>query len=177
MYIRDQPFEPSHFYPYGRRCSVICTDSSKVNIHSSHESNLKTGVNTEVKCNKGHHWLQKKTVADMVEALVGAFIVDSGFKAAIAFLKWIGIPVDFEDSHVANTYASSTIFTSLRSQIDIPALENLLGYQFQHKGLLLQAFIHPSYHNNYGGCYQVKRSISDDIFNPVYLIMGRLCYI
>ncbi|XP_024979353.1 dicer-like protein 4 isoform X2 [Cynara cardunculus var. scolymus] len=165
VYVRDQSFEPSHFYPFGRRCSVRCTDSTQVEIHSSHESNLKTGENTEVRCDKGHHWLQKKTVADVVEALVGAFIVDSGFKAAIAFLKWIGIQVDFKDSHVAKICHSSKIFTALSAQIDIPALENLLGYQFHHKGLLLQAFLHPSYHNNYGGCYQRLEFLGDAVLD------------
>lgn len=137
---------------------MTCTDSTKFNIHSSHESNLKTGENTDVICDKGHHWLQKKTVADIVEALVGAFLVDSGFKAAIAFLRWIGIPVDYKDSHVANICASSEIFAPLNAHIDIPTLEDLLGYRFNHKGLLLEAFLHPSYHKNYGGCYQVTRS-------------------
>ncbi|KAL4589871.1 hypothetical protein LXL04_002782 [Taraxacum kok-saghyz] len=173
VYVRDQPFEPFHFYPFGRRCSTICTERTRVTIHSSHESNLKTGfLTTEVRCNKGHHWLQKKTVADVVEALVGAFIVDSGFKAAIAFLKWIGIPVDFKDSHVANICASSAIFTALNDEIDIPTLENLLGYTFQHKGLLLQAFLHPSYHNNYGGCYQRLEFLGDAVLD--YLITSYL---
>lgn len=172
VYIRDQPFEPFHFYPFGRRCSIICTENTRTTIHSSHASNLTTGVTTEVRCNKGHHWLQKKTVADIVEALVGAFIVDSGFKAAIAFLKWIGIPVDFKDSHVADICASSAIFTALSDQIDIPTLENLLGYRFQHKGLLLQAFLHPSYHNNYGGCYQRLEFLGDAVLD--YLITSYL---
>lgn len=172
VYVRDQPFEPSHFYPFGRRCSMICTDSTRVEIHSSHESNLKTGENTQVRCDKGHHWLQKKTVADVVEALVGAFIVDSGFKAAIAFLKSVGIQVDFKDSDVANICHSSKIFTPLGAQIDIPALENLLGYRFHHKGLLLQAFLHPSYHNNYGGCYQRLEFLGDAVLD--YLITSYL---
>ncbi|KAI3744431.1 hypothetical protein L1987_57511 [Smallanthus sonchifolius] len=172
VYIRDQPFEPSHFYPFGRRCSVICTDSTQDQIHSSHDSNLKTGACTEVRCNKGHHWLQKKTVADIVEALVGAFLVDSGFKAAIAFLKWIGIPVDFKHSHVADICASSRIFTNLSGLIDISALENLLGYRFHHKGLLLQALLHPSYRNNYGGCYQRLEFLGDAVLD--YLITSYL---
>nr|XP_043623396.1 dicer-like protein 4 isoform X2 [Erigeron canadensis] len=171
-YIRDQPFEPSHFYPFGRRCSVICTDSTRLSIHSSHESNLKTGANTEVRCNKGHHWLQKKAVADIVEALVGAFIVESGFKAAIAFLKWIGIPVDFRGSDVADICASSTTFTFLSAQVDTPALEELLGYRFRHKGLLFQAFLHPSYHNNFGGCYQRLEFLGDAVLD--YLITSYL---
>ncbi|PWA74613.1 dicer-like 4 [Artemisia annua] len=172
VYIRDQPFEPSHFYPFGRRCPVTCTDSTKFNIHSSHESNLKTGENTDVICDKGHHWLQKKTVADIVEALVGAFLVDSGFKAAIAFLRWIGIPVDYKDSHVANICASSEIFAPLNAHIDIPTLEDLLGYRFNHKGLLLEAFLHPSYHKNYGGCYQRLEFLGDAVLD--YLITSYL---
>ncbi|KAK9060685.1 hypothetical protein SSX86_021391 [Deinandra increscens subsp. villosa] len=168
VYIRDQPFEPSSFYPYGRRCSKICNDSTKVTIHSSHESNLKTGENTEVRCNKGHHWLQKKTIADIVEALVGAFLVDSGFKAAIAFLNWIGIPVNFAHSHVTDICAASRTFTSLSGLIDISALEDRLGYEFQHKGLLLQALLHPSYHNNHGGCYQRLEFLGDAVLD--YLI-------
>ncbi|KAK1414006.1 hypothetical protein QVD17_29743 [Tagetes erecta] len=172
IYIRDQPFEPSHFYPFGRRCSVLCTESTQVEIHSSQDSNLKMGTNTEVRCNKGHHWLQKKTVADIVEALVGAFLVDGGFKAAIAFLKWIGIPVDFKDSDVADICASSRIFTALSGLVDISALENLLGYQFQHKGLLLQALLHPSYHNNYGGCYQRLEFLGDAVLD--YLMTSYL---
>ncbi|XP_076937243.1 dicer-like protein 4 [Bidens hawaiensis] len=172
VYIRDQPFESCHFYPFGRRCSVICTSGTQVQIHSSHESNLKTGENTEVRCNKGHHWLQKKTIADIVEALVGAFLVDSGFKAAIAFLKWLGIPVDFQHSQVAAICASSRVFSPLSGLIDISALENRLGYRFQNKGLLLQALLHPSYHNNYGGCYQRLEFLGDAVLD--YLITSYL---
>ena len=91
----------------------------------------------------------------MVEALVGAFIVDSGFKAATAFLKWIGIQVDFEAVQVVNACFSSSSYMQLASSIDVPALEILLGYKFLHKGLLLQAMIHPSYNKHGGGCYQV----------------------
>lgn len=62
---------------------------------------------SEVRCSKGHHWLHNKTVSDVVEALIGAFLVDSGFKAAIAFLRWIGIKVDFDDSQVINICQAS----------------------------------------------------------------------
>ncbi|KAL8242948.1 hypothetical protein R6Q59_013250 [Mikania micrantha] len=172
VYIRDQPFEPTHFFPFGRSCSVICDDCTKVKIHSSHDSNLQTGADTEVRCNKGHHWLQKKTIADFVEALVGAFLVDSGFKAAIEFLQWIGMPVDYKHSHVADICAASRTFTALSGLIDLSALENRLGYQFQYKGLLLQALLHPSYNNNYGGCYQRLEFLGDAVLD--YLITSYL---
>lgn len=109
----------------------------------------------EIRCSKGHHWLYKKTIADVVEALVGAFLVDSGFKGATAFLKWIGINVDFESLQVRDACVASKRYMPLTTRLDLAALENQLGYRFLHKGLLLQAFIHPSYNRHGGGCYQV----------------------
>jgi endoribonuclease Dicer len=99
--------------------------------------------------------LHRKTISDVVEALVGAFIVDSGFKAAIAFLTWIGIQVNFEASQVVNICTGSVGYFPLSSEVDIPSLEGKLGHHFVHKGLLLQAFVHPSYNKHGGGCYQV----------------------
>lgn len=109
----------------------------------------------EVRCSKGHHWLHKKTIADVVEALVGAFIVDSGFKAAIAFLSWIGIQVNFEASQLTNVCMASTKYIPFDACIDVAALEKSLDYPFLYKGLVLQAFVHPSYNKHGGGCYQV----------------------
>lgn len=153
-FIRDQSFDPNHFYAVGRPCPVICDKQTEKNIHGQCGS-VTDGAKTEVRCSKCHQWLRKKTIADIVEALVGAFIVDSGFKAAIAFLKCIGIYTDFEESQVKSICAASKVFMPLADEIDIPAIENLLGYPFVHKGLLIQAFIHPSYNNHGGGCYQV----------------------
>lgn len=114
------------------------------------------GAKAEVRCSKSHRWLMKKTIADVVEALIGAFIVDGGFKAATAFLKWIGIQVDFSASEVVNVCSASTRFMTLADKIDLTALEKLLDHHFVHKGLLIQAFIHPSYNHHGGGCYQVN---------------------
>uniref|UniRef100_A0A5B7C289 Putative dicer-like protein 4 isoform X2 n=1 Tax=Davidia involucrata TaxID=16924 RepID=A0A5B7C289_DAVIN len=167
VYIRDQPFDPCQFFALGRPCPIICSKETETTIHSSQES-----ANAEVRCNKSHHWLHKKTIADVVEALVGAFIVDSGFKAATSFLKWIGIQVDFEASQVSKICYASTVFMPLAAQMNIPALEDLLGYQFLHKGLLLQAFVHPSYNNHWGGCYQRLEFLGDAVLD--YLITSYL---
>lgn len=111
---------------------------------------------SEVRCNKNHHWLPWKTVADVLEALVGAFLVDSGFKAATAFLKWIGIDADFDEWQVSQALAASVQYMPLTDIMDIHSIQNHLGYKFRHDGLLLQAFIHPSYNKHGGGCYQVQ---------------------
>ena len=154
VYIRDQPFDPCHFFALGNPCPVICTKETKGTVHSQYSCQVDC-ANSEVRCSRNHHWLHKKTIADVVEALVGAFIVDRGFKGATAFLRWIGIRVDFQGSQVNNVCAASKRFMPLCSKVDTEALETLLGYQFLHQGLLLQAFVHPSHNTHGGGCYQV----------------------
>lgn len=171
VYIRDQSFEPSQFFTLGRECPVICNMETRGSIHSSH-CNSSNDVTAEVRCSKNHCWLHKKTIADVVEALVGAFLVDTGFKGATAFLKWIGIDIDFKESQLIAVYGESTSFLPLAGQIDINALENQLGYKFIHKGLLIQAFVHPSYSNHLGGCYQRLEFLGDAVLD--YLITSYL---
>ncbi|KAJ9688889.1 hypothetical protein PVL29_014506 [Vitis rotundifolia] len=168
VYIRDQSFDPGQFFALGHRCPTICKKETEMTIHSR----CGKTPTTEVRCSKCHHWLHKKTIADVVEALVGAFIVDSGFKAATVFLKWIGIQVDFEALQVINACISSTSYMQLASSTDVPALEKLLGYEFLHKGLLLQAIVHPSYNKHGGGCYQRLEFLGDAVLD--YLITSYL---
>ncbi|VFQ61325.1 unnamed protein product [Cuscuta campestris] len=170
-YIRDHIFEPDQFYALGRPCPVICSEQTADTIHML-SSTEKNGANVEVKCSKSHHWLMKKTIADVVEALIGAFIVDGGFKAATAFLKWIGIQADFTVSQVGDICSESARFMTLADKIDIAALEKILGHHFVHKGLLIQAFIHPSYNHHGGGCYQRLEFLGDAVLD--YLVTSYL---
>ncbi|KAK7388536.1 hypothetical protein VNO78_23354 [Psophocarpus tetragonolobus] len=172
VYICDQTFDPSQFYALGRPCPRVCSKETEESIHFSLNPVKEQGKATETRCNKNHHWLHRKTIADVVEALVGAFLVDSGFKAAIAFLKWIGIQVDFEASQVVDICRASAGYFPLSSDVDIPSLEGKLGHHFFHKGLLLQAFVHPSYNKLGGGCYQRLEFLGDAVLD--YLITSYL---
>ncbi|XVF35510.1 hypothetical protein REPUB_Repub18cG0151900 [Reevesia pubescens] len=171
VYIRDQPFDPCQFFALGHPCPIICNKETKGTVPSQYSCQVDHG-NIEVRCSRNHHWLHKKTIADVVEALVGAFIVDRGFKAATAFLRWIGIRVDFQGSQVNNICAASKRFMPLCSKVDTGALENLLDYQFLHKGLLFQAFVHPSHNTHGGGCYQRLEFLGDAVLD--YLITSYL---
>ena len=104
---------------------------------------------------KLHQYLLEKTIADVVEALIGAFLVDSGFRAAIGFLEWIGMRVDFDVSSVGRICLESSKNLPAGKDIDWSEVEKRLGYTFRHKGLLVQAFTHPSYYKHLGRCYQV----------------------
>lgn len=162
VYIRDQEFDSSQFFALGRPCPRVCTKETEESIHSCLNSleDLGHGRSTEICCSKNHHWLHRKTVADVIEALIGAFIVDSGFKAATAFLTYLGIQVQFESSQVVNSCTASMSYIPLSAHLNIPSLEDELKHRFIHKGLLLQAFVHPSYNKHGGGCYQVSHSFS-----------------
>ncbi|KAK1395922.1 hypothetical protein POM88_005785 [Heracleum sosnowskyi] len=71
-YIRDQSFDPCQFFALCRPCSlVVCSVEMEKSIHPSHCSRV-TSAETDLRCTKSHHWLHKKTMADVMEALVGA---------------------------------------------------------------------------------------------------------
>lgn len=47
---------------------------------------------------RGNRKLKRKIVADVVEALIGAFLSTGGEKAALLFMDWVGIKVNFDIS-------------------------------------------------------------------------------
>nr|AIE15767.1 Dicer-like protein 4b [Salvia miltiorrhiza] len=165
VYIRDQTLEPCKFFAFGRPCPLTCNEETEESIHPQFIVK-KNGAKFEVRCSKSHHWLHKKTIADVVESLTGAFIVDSGFKAAIAFLNWMGIQVDFSHSQLDTICSMSRAFLPLANMLDVSAVEKILGHEFTHKGLLIQAFVHPSF-NNFGGCYQRLEYLGDAVLDYV----------
>ncbi|CAE6112025.1 unnamed protein product [Arabidopsis arenosa] len=166
VYIRDQALDPTQFFAFGHPCRVTCDEVASIEIHSlNRDPGLLESNTGEIRCSKGHHWLYKKTIADVVEALVGAFLVDSGFKGAVKFLRWIGVNVDFESLQVQDACIASRRYMPLTTRNNLEALENQLGYKFLHKGLVVQAFIHPSYNRHGGGCYQRLEFLGDAVLD------------
>ncbi|KAL1189126.1 Dicer-like protein 4 [Cardamine amara subsp. amara] len=166
VYIRDQALDPTQFFAFGHPCRVTCDEVAIKEVHSLDKDPGLFESNTgEIRCSKGHHWLHKKTIADVVEALVGAFLIDSGFKGAMKFLRWIGINVDFEPLQVQDACIASRRYMPLSTRNNLEELENQLEYKFLHKGLLLQAFIHPSYNRHGGGCYQRLEFLGDAVLD------------
>ncbi|KAM0933868.1 hypothetical protein DsansV1_C34g0226131 [Dioscorea sansibarensis] len=174
VYICDESFEPSQFFALGRPCMVSCNIDTKSTTYFKRGKDVNADV-TEAhksKCSKSHRWLRRKTIADVVEALIGAFLVESGFRAATAFLRWLGIQVDLKKMDVHRVLRESKVNMSLVGKINVPALEESLGCKFLHKGLLLQAFVHPSYQKHSGGCYQNLEFLGDAVMD--YLVTSYL---
>ncbi|KAI0449605.1 RNase3 domain-containing protein [Xylaria acuta] len=89
--------------------------------------------------------MSTKTLADVVESLIGAAFVDGGMSKALACLRILLPEVEWHDLTDAHTTLSSRrdIITHL-SPVYEP-LEELVGYKFQNKALLMEALTHASW--------------------------------
>jgi endoribonuclease Dicer len=95
--------------------------------------------------------LRRKVVADVVEALIGAFLSAGGETAALLFMDWIGIKVNF------NITPDERQFNGCPENIvNVVFLESLLKYSFRDRSLLVEALTHGSYMlPDVPRCYQV----------------------
>jgi len=95
--------------------------------------------------------IEVKKVADVVEALIGAFISTKDEKAALSFINWIGIDVDTKimpyERHLS---------THPENLVDVKFLESQLKYKFKDPYLLVEALTHSSCkRSGISTCYEV----------------------
>ena len=111
-------------------------------------------------CDKGHRWMCSKTIADCVEALIGAYYVGGGLAAALHIMKWLGITIELDPSLVCEAITQASIRSYVPKADEISTLESKLGYAFTTKGLLQEAVTHASQQElGVGYCYQVARVV------------------
>lgn len=117
-------------------------------------------------CDKGHIWLCSKTISDCVEAVIGAYYVGGGLRAALAVLKWLGVDAEIEDELIIQTILSASMRTYLPKVDGIKMLEAKLGYAFSVKGLLLEALTHSSHQES---AERYSYHVSLDVILELYL--------
>ncbi|XP_069951425.1 endoribonuclease Dicer-like isoform X2 [Cherax quadricarinatus] len=131
------------------------------------------------------HMLSDKSIADSVEALIGAYLLTGGTDAAINFLHKLGLGVCNGES-------------LLKSQLDVPSavvsqdaqqaeseirryyriscldrLEKAIKYSFNDKSFIVQAVTHSSYSpNKVTDCYQRLEFLGDAVLD--YLVTGHI---
>ncbi|KAJ3665477.1 hypothetical protein Zmor_000970 [Zophobas morio] len=101
-------------------------------------------------------YVSDKTLADSVEALLGAYFLNGGITGGVKFLEWIEILPSSEN--VLNLIHTTDInpvvnakATSENILFHIPQwreIEKRLGYRFKNHAFLLQALTHSSYSPN-----------------------------
>jgi hypothetical protein len=154
-YIRDAAFDPRRWLAPGQLSIWPCPCKCPENSEGMTEYNEKSIVIGKP-CDKGHRWICSKTTSDCVEAIIGAYYVGGGLRAAVAVLKWLHIDVEVEEELITKAISSASMRTYLPKVDLVELLEAKLGYIFSAKGLLIEALTHPSQQESGATyCYQV----------------------
>ncbi|KAL6982180.1 Dicer-like protein 1 [Sarracenia purpurea var. burkii] len=109
--------------------------------------------------------LSSKTLADVVEALIGVYYVEGGKNAANHLMKWIGIEVDFDPKEIMCTIRPSNVPESILRSVNFDALEGALNIKFEDRGLLVEAITHASRPSSGVSCYQRLEFVGDAVLD------------
>ncbi|CAL5428641.1 unnamed protein product [Camellia sinensis] len=109
--------------------------------------------------------LSSKTLADVVEALIGIYYVEGGKNAANHLMKWIGIQIDFDPKELECTTRPSNVPESILRSINFDALEGALNINFKDRGSLVEAITHASRPSSGVSCYQRLEFVGDAVLD------------
>ncbi|TRY73759.1 hypothetical protein TCAL_02552 [Tigriopus californicus] len=118
-----------------------------------------------------------KSIADCVEALIGAYLISGGKKGALNFMSWLGMDIKINEN-VGQLLSYRSNLPEAERHLDhflrgFDQFEKNVGYVFRDKGYLLQAFTHTSYYpNRFTDCYQRLEFLGDAVLD--YLITRHL---
>ncbi|KAK4871507.1 hypothetical protein RN001_015631 [Aquatica leii] len=130
------------------------------------------------------HSIPDKSIADCVEALIGAYLIDCGPRGALLFMAWLGMKVlpQLEDGTYGELECPKTPLlrnvpnpeAELELLLDgYNKFEDNIGYHFNDRAYLLQALTHASYSPNaLTDCYQRLEFLGDAVLD--YLITRHL---
>ncbi|XP_027927327.1 endoribonuclease Dicer homolog 2-like [Vigna unguiculata] len=153
-FIRNEPFDPHSWIIPGDK-----SGSFKI------EELIIKGKQIYI---SGKRKLKRKLIADVVEALIGAFLSTGGEKAALLFMDWIGIKVNFDQVPYERHFDIQP-----EKLINVSHLESQLNYSFHDNTLLVEALTHGSYMlPEVPRCYQRLEFLGDSVLD--YLITWHL---
>ncbi|CAH2055216.1 unnamed protein product [Thlaspi arvense] len=150
-FIRDECFEPKGWMVPGQTAAAYTLVNDLLpgsrNIYIARRRNLK-----------------RKSVADVVESLIGAYLSEGGEVAALMFMNWVGIKVDFTATMIQRDFSIQA-----ERLVNVGYMESLLNYKFEDKSLLVEALTHGSYMiPDIPRCYQRLEFLGDSVLD--YLI-------
>lgn len=109
--------------------------------------------------------LSSKTLADVVEALIGVYYVEGGKNSANHFMKWVGIRVEFDNNEKECAIRPSNVPESILRSVNFDALESALNVKFKDRGLLIEAITHASRPSSGVSCYQRLEFVGDAVLD------------
>lgn len=147
-YIQDSQFDAKRWVAPGmldknqiEHKSVPDENQSIVDIN---QSNV---VGMFGKSQRKYRHLESKTLADVLEALIGAYLVEGGKKEAMEFMVWAEIieSAEFDPLQVSCARTCPSLMeVGCDYGVNLQCLEKIIGYTFHNKGLLLEAITHSS---------------------------------
>ncbi|GJJ70535.1 endoribonuclease Dicer [Entomortierella parvispora] len=118
------------------------------------------------------HMLSNKTLADFVEAILGAAYLCGGVTNGLAAAKALGVPFEefelWEDFHAVymNGRATDKVLTTTPHQIQsLNAVERTIGYKFKNPDLFFEAMTHASHIRADSVCYQRLEFLGDAVLD------------
>ncbi|GLU00901.1 hypothetical protein SLE2022_182370 [Rubroshorea leprosula] len=109
--------------------------------------------------------LSSKTLADVVEALIGIYYVEGGKNAANHLMKWIGIQVESDPDEKDSAPRPASIPESILRSVAFDSLEGALNINFKDRSLLVEAITHASRPSSGVSCYQRLEFVGDAVLD------------
>ncbi|KAL5140770.1 Endoribonuclease Dicer 2 [Glycine soja] len=153
-FIRNEPFDPHAWTipgdkPESLKLEELVIKGKKIYVH-------------------GKRKLNRKIIADVVEALIGAFLSTGGEISALLFMDWVGIKVSFDKIPYERHFDIQP-----EKLLNVRFLESQLKYSFHDHSLLVEALTHGSYMlPEVPRCYQRLEFLGDSVLD--YLITWHL---
>lgn len=122
-------------------------------IEQPDESDLTRYKNQKVK---------RKAVADMMEGLIGAFLISTNYSITMQFMAWLGLDVIPPGKEIPSILCSGIneneidrIVMKFYEEQAFANVEKKINYEFNNKAYLIAAFTHPSsFANRLTNCYE-----------------------
>ncbi|CAG8495182.1 4853_t:CDS:2 [Diversispora eburnea] len=122
----------------------------------------------EVLKQKKVHDLADKTLADVVEAMLGAAYLSGQYEAALKCALAMEISLEgiseWKDFHL-NNKNPPRINSKVLKKIDVEQIEEICGYTFKNKILMAEALTHASLPNSSTACYQRLEFLGDAVLD------------
>ncbi|KAI1418258.1 hypothetical protein F5Y13DRAFT_150976 [Hypoxylon sp. FL1857] len=121
--------------------------------------------------------MSTKTLADVVEALIGAAYLDGGLPKALTCIRIFVPEVEWRSLDASR----DILFSQAPMRTDLPAalapLEELIGYSFRNKSLLVEAATHASFGvvNSTGSCMERLEFLGDAILDNIVVSVLWAC--
>ncbi|XP_047327651.1 endoribonuclease Dicer homolog 2 [Impatiens glandulifera] len=149
-FIRDEPFNSKVWIIPGDHSGKYVLDEESIS-------------STKKVYNRGMRKMKFKRIADVVEALIGAFLSTGGEEAALLFLNWLGIEAD----RIPTPYIRLLPIHPERL-VNVGYFQDLLHYSFRDISLLVEAVTHGSYMlPEVPLCYQRLEFVGDAVLDYI----------